>query len=109
MYAPNILAEHEAYLSGNHWMIRNDFNTLAYQFSKNFRMSVPRARGIIRHYESIHITGNSFKMDFEIKEEDIIPAHRLYWMPETMENIEPLKIEPIPGTTKVIVTYPSRV
>jgi len=103
MFAPNISPEHADYLSENHWKIRNDFNALAYHFSKNFRISINRTRGIIRHYESLYITGNSFKMDFDLKEDEIIPV----WNAPRL--VKPIRVEHIPGTTKVIVTYPSRV
>jgi len=105
MFAPNILPEFKAYLSENHWRIRNDFNDLAYHFSKNFKISINRSRGIIRHYESLYITGNSFKMDFDLKEDDIIPV----WNAPRL--VKPIRVEHviIDGKEKVIVTYPSRV
>jgi hypothetical protein len=107
MIIKTILPEHFDYLSRQSWRVKNDFNELSMEFSKDFRMAVLRARGIIRHFESVHVSGNTFKMDFDLKENEIKPVFKLDLEPIKYVEIEP-KVTPIEGTNLVILTYPSR-
>jgi hypothetical protein len=98
----------ELFLRENIYRIHSETEQLAYEMKYRFGLNFKTAKAIIINWvgsNMMEIVGYCH----EEKEDEIKPSHRLTYRFEEIEVIEPLNIEPIPGTKKVIVTYPSRV
>ena len=99
--------EQQKYLRSRHNDVVKDPHELAYRMSRDFDIRYLTAAAMIRQYRAVNL--RTIVDDYVIPEDEIIPSHKLTWRLEELEYIEPVRVENIPGTTKVIVSYPSRV
>jgi hypothetical protein len=99
--------EQQKYLSNRHNDVVQNPNELAYRMSRDFDIRYSTAAAMVRQYRAVNL--RTIIDDYVIPESEIIPSHKLTWRLEELEHVDPVRVEHIPDTTKVIVTYPSRV
>jgi hypothetical protein len=90
----------------NKQIILTDISVAIQLYCDHFKSNYHKSRQVINYYQYVLSESDRYK---EQKEMEVVPAHKLMWSPDIREIVEPIRIEHIPGTTKVIATYPSRV
>jgi hypothetical protein len=100
--------EYIDFLIPREYFFRTNFDAPSYQLSKHFGLKRSLSRHICQAYYEQFIEKKQVESKEKTEDELEGVMLNLFGIERQMVEVRPLRVEPIPKSTKVVVTYPSR-